>query len=88
LAVAYRQVQVCNNQALSVDRRWLACIQKPMTEKEAWEYFEDGLKDAQSFDEAVEWVKKNQKMVKKLTMQAMIRKFDEDISHANKTWLN
>ena len=59
-----------------------------MTEKEAWEYLEDGLKDAQSFDEAVEWVKKNQKMVKKLTMQAMIRKFDEDISYANKTWLN
>jgi hypothetical protein len=59
-----------------------------MTEKEAWEYFEDGLKDAQSFDEAVEWVKKNQKMVRKLTMQAMIRKFEEDISHANKTWLN
>jgi hypothetical protein len=59
-----------------------------MTEKEAWEYFEEGLKDAQSFDEAVEWVKKNQKMVKKLTMQAMIRKFDEDISIANKTWLN
>ena len=59
-----------------------------MRDKEAWDKFEDGLKDVQSFDEAVEWVKKNQKMVRKLTMQAMIRKFDEDISHANKTWLN
>ena len=59
-----------------------------MTEKEAWEYFEDGLNDAESFEDAVEWVEKNQKLVKKLTMQAMIRKFDEDISYANKTWLN
>jgi hypothetical protein len=59
-----------------------------MTEKEAWEYFEDGLKDAQSFDEAVEWVKKNKKIVEKLTMMAMIRRFNEDISRANKTWRN
>jgi len=59
-----------------------------MTEKEALEYFEKGLQEATSFDDAVEWVKKNKKIVRKLTMQAMIRKFDEDISLANKTWLN
>ena len=59
-----------------------------MNEKEAWAKFEDGLKDAESFDEAVAWVKKNKKIVQKLSMMAMIRKFNEDISLANKTWLN
>jgi len=59
-----------------------------MTEKEAWAKFEDGLKYAQSFDEAVAWVKKNKKIVEKLTMIAMIRRFNEDISKANRTWRN
>jgi len=76
------------NITLSIDRTKLACISKFMTEKEAWAKFEDGLKDAQSFDEAVAWVKKNKKIVEKLTMIAMIRRFNEDISKANKTWHN
>lgn len=59
-----------------------------MNEKEAWAKFEEGLKDAESFDEAVAWVKKNKKIVQKLSMMAMIRKFNDDISRANKTWLN
>ena len=73
---------------MSIDRPELACISEPMTEKEAWAKFEDGLKDAQSFDEAVAWVKKNKKIVEKLTMIAMIRRFNEDISKANRTWRN
>jgi hypothetical protein len=75
-------------QILSLDRAELENISKPMTEKEALAYFEKGLQEATSFDDAVEWVKKNKSIVRKLTMQAMIRKFDEDISLANKTWLN
>ena len=59
-----------------------------MNEKEAWAKFEAGLKDAESFDEAVAWVKQNKKIVEKLTMMAMIRRFNEDISYANKTWRN
>jgi L-fucose isomerase-like protein len=59
-----------------------------VNEKEAWAKFEEGLKDAESFDEAVAWVKKNKKIVQKLSMMAMIRKFNDDISRANKTWLN
>ena len=59
-----------------------------MNEKEAWAKFEAGLKDAESFDEAVAWVKQNKKIVEKLTMMAMIRRFNEDISRANKTWRN
>jgi L-fucose isomerase-like protein len=59
-----------------------------MKEKEAWAKFEEGLKDAESFEEAVAWVKKNKKIVQKLSMMAMIRKFNDDISRANKTWLN
>jgi len=59
-----------------------------VNEKEAWAKFEEGLKDTESFDEAVAWVKKNKKIVEKLTMMAMIRRFNEDISYANKTWRN
>ena len=81
-------MQVGNNKALPIDRRGLACIQESMKEKEAWAKFEDGLKDVESFDEAVAWVKKNKKIVQKLSMMAMIRKFNDDISRANKTWLN
>jgi len=81
-------VQKHNNQALSIDRPELACIPKLVNEKEAWAKFEEGLKDAESFDEAVAWVKKNKKIVEKLTMMAMIRRFNDDISIANKTWRN
>ena len=73
---------------MPIDRTELACISKLVNEKEAWAKFEEGLKDAESFDEAVAWVKKNKKIVEKLTMMAMIRRFNDDISHANKTWLN
>jgi len=73
---------------LPLDRPELACIPKLVNEKEAWVKFEEGLKDAESFDEAVAWVKKNKKIVEKLTMMAMIRRFNEDISKANKTWRN
>jgi len=59
-----------------------------VNDKEAWNQFEDGLKDAQSYDEAVAWIKANQEIVEKLTIRAMINKFNRDISHANKTWRN
>lgn len=81
-------MQKHNNQALPLDRPELACIPKLVNEKEAWAKFEAGLKDMESFDEAVAWVKKNKKIVEKLTMMAMIRRFNEDISRANKTWRN
>lgn len=81
-------MQIGDNQALSIDRPELACIPESVSDKEAWDQFEDGLKDAESFDEAVAWVKKNKKIVEKLTMMAMIRRFNEDISYANKTWRN
>ena len=88
LAVANCTLQERHNSTLPIDRAELACIPEPMTEKEAWAKFEDGLKDTQSFDEAVAWVKKNKKIVEKLTMMAMIRRFNEDISKANRTWRN
>jgi len=73
---------------LPIDRAELACIPKLVNEREAWAKFEEGLKNAESFDEAVAWVKKNKKIVEKLTMMAMIRRFNDDISKANKTWRN
>ena len=73
---------------LSIDRTELAGILEPMNDLEAWNKFEDGLKDVTSMEEAVAWVKKNQPIVEKLTIRAMIRKFNDDISKANKSWRN
>lgn len=73
---------------MSLDRPELAGILEPMTDLEAWNKFEDGLKDVTSMEEALAWVKKNQKIVEKLTIRAMIRKFNDDISKANKSWRN
>jgi len=81
-------VQVSHFYNLPIDRPELEGIPESMKEKEAWAKFEEGLKDVESFDEAVAWVKKNKKIVQKLSMMAMIRKFNDDISRANKTWLN
>ena len=75
-------------QALSLDRTELAGILKPMKDLEAWNKFEDGLKDVTSMEEAMAWVKKNQAIVEKLTIRSMIRKFNDDISKANKSWRN
>ena len=73
---------------MSLDRAELAGIFKPVTDKEAWAKFEDGLKDVTSMEEALAWVKKNQPIVEKLTIRAMIRNFNDDISRANKSWRN
>ena len=81
-------MQIGNNQALPIDRTELACISEPMNDKEAWDQFEDGLQDAKSYDEAIAWVKANQEIVEKMTIRAMINKFNRDISNANKTWRN
>jgi hypothetical protein len=59
-----------------------------MNEAQAWEKFEEAMRDVESFDEAMAWVKANQEIVEKLTIRAMINKFNRDISHANKTWRN
>ncbi len=59
-----------------------------MTDLEAWNKFEDGLKDVTSMEEAMAWVKKNQAIVEKLSIRAMIRNFNDDISKSNKAWRN
>lgn len=59
-----------------------------MTDQEAWRKFEDGLKDVTSMEEAVAWVKQNQAIVEKLSVRAMIRNFNDDISKASKSWRN
>ncbi len=81
-------MQIGDNQTLPLDRTKLAGIPELVNDKEAWNQFEDGLKDAESFDEAIAWVKANQEIVEKMTIRAMINKFNRDISHANKTWRN
>lgn len=81
-------MQIGHDQSLPIDRPKLACISELVNDKEAWDQFEDGLQDTKSFDEAIAWVKANQEIVEKLTIRAMINKFNRDISHANKTWRN
>ena len=55
-----------------------------MKDLEAWNKFEDGLKDVTSMEEALAWVKQNQAIVEKLTIRSMIRKFKEDIAWVKK----
>jgi hypothetical protein len=81
-------MQISHFYNLPIDRAELACIPEPMNDKEAWDQFEDGLQDAKSYDEAIAWVKANQEIVEKMTIRAMINKFNRDISNANKTWRN
>jgi hypothetical protein len=81
-------MQISHFYNLPIDRAELACISEPMNDKEAWDQFEDGLQDAKSYDEAIAWVKANQEIVEKMTIRAMINKFNRDISNANKTWRN
>ena len=81
-------MQVDHVYHLPIDRAKLARIPELVNHKEAWDQFEDGLQDTKSFDEAIAWVKANQEIVEKLTIRAMINKFNRDISHANKTWRN
>jgi len=81
-------MQISHFHNLPIDRAELAYIPESMKDKDAWDKFEDGLQNAKSFDEAVAWVKANQEIVEKLTIRAMINKFNRDISHANKTWRN
>jgi hypothetical protein len=81
-------MQISHFYNLPIDRAELAYIPEPMNDKEAWDQFEDGLQDAKSYDEAIAWVKANQEIVEKMTIRAMINKFNRDISNANKTWRN
>ena len=59
-----------------------------MTEQKAWEIFEDAMRDVQSFDEAVRWLKKNPVIKERLTVYEMMRQFNRDIRAANKYYRN
>ena len=59
-----------------------------MTEQKAWEIFEDAMRDVQSFDEAMAWLKKNPEIKERLTVYEMIRNFNRDIRDANKYYRN
>jgi ABC-type transport system involved in cytochrome c biogenesis ATPase subunit len=55
-----------------------------MNESQAWEIFEDAMRDVQSFDEAMAWLNKNPEIKERLTVYEMIRNFNRDIRDANK----
>jgi len=77
-------VQIGNNQALPIDRTKLACIPEPMNEAQAWEKFEEAMRDVESFDEAMAWLNKNPEIREGLTVFEMMRNFNKDIRDANK----
>ena len=81
-------MQIGYDQSLSIDRAKLAGIPEAMTEQKAWEIFEDAMRDVQSFDEAVRWLKKNPEIKEKLTVYEMMRQFNRDIRDANKYYRN
>ena len=55
-----------------------------MTESQAWEKFEEAMRDVQSFDEAIAWLNKNPEIREGLTVFEMMRNFNRDIRDANK----
>ena len=69
---------------MPIDRPELACIPEPMTESQAWEKFEEAMRDVQSFDEAMAWLNKNPEIREGLTVFEMMRNFNKDIRDANK----
>ena len=77
-------MQIGDNQALPIDRTKLAGIPEPMNESQAWEKFEEAMRDVESFDEAMAWLNKNPEIREGLTVFEMMRNFNKDIRDANK----
>jgi len=77
-------MQVDHIYHLSVDRTKLAGIPELMNEAQAWEKFEEAMRDVESFDEAMAWLNKNPEIREGLTVFEMMRNFNKDIRDANK----
>jgi len=77
-------MQVDHIYHLPVDRPELARISEPMNEAQAWEKFEEAMRDVESFDEAMAWLNKNPEIREGLTVFEMMRNFNKDIRDANK----
>ena len=77
-------MQVDHIYHLSIDRTKLAGIPEPMNEAQAWEKFEEAMRDVESFDEAIAWLNKNPEIREGLTVFEMMRNFNKDIRDANK----
>jgi len=73
---------------LSIDRAKLACISESMNDSEAWQIFEEAMRDVESFDEAMDWLNKNPHIKENLTVFEMMRQFNKTISEANKYYRN
>ena len=50
-----------------------------MTSKEAWRVFESAMKDVNSIEEAAKWLRKNEKVAKKMTGMGLLGCFEEDV---------
>ena len=73
---------------MSIDRAKLACISESMNDSEAWQIFEEAMRDVESFDEAMDWLNKNPHIKENLTVFEMMRQFNKTISEANKYYRN
>lgn len=81
-------MQERNNPAMPLDRPKLACIPESMNDSEAWQIFEEAMRDVESFDEAMDWLNKNPHIKENLTVFEMMRQFNKTISEANKYYRN
>ena len=84
LVTPHCQVQIGYDEGLPIDRAKLAGIPEAMNESQAWEIFEDAMRDVQSFDEAMAWLDRHPEIRERLTVYEMIRNFNRDIRDANK----
>lgn len=57
----------------------MANHKRPMTSKEAWRVFESAMKDVNSIEEAAKWLRKNEKVAKKMTGMGLLGCFEEDV---------
>jgi len=73
---------------MPIDRPKLACIPEFMNDSEAWQIFEDAMRDVESFDEAMDWLNKHPNIKENLTVFEMMRQFNKTISEANKYYKN
>lgn len=57
----------------------MANSKRPLTPKQAWRKFEEGISSFYTIEEAAEWLRKHPAVARKMTGAGLLECFDEDI---------
>ena len=66
------------------DRIIMANSERPLTPKQAWRRFEEGISSFYTIEEAYEWLRRNPAVARKMTGAGLLECFEEDLK-AKKT---